>query len=282
MTAAPSDLKKNGAAMPNRLALSLTSLLTLAATLALPARGSTAELTAQEIEGCVLHNVPQRSSEQTVTLRVVDREGDALESKARIFWRLRDDGKDIMVRFEEPTNRRGWAVLANQIGDDVNLNMYLPAQRRPRRILSDSLQGVMFETDLTYEDFLRLMNLAITGVVTKRAGDGKVDGRDVYVLDATPAPDGHSAYGRVSTMIDKERCVVVRMEMFGPDGKLAKLVTTRPDKITKESFGWLSREVKVEDVAKGSATVLVVDDFKADVAIEDGVFDLALLGQRSF
>lgn len=267
--------------MPRSLTRLLVSTLLLSGTLASPPPARAAEPTVQEIEGCVLHNVPKRSSEQTVTLRVVDREGDTQESKARIFWRLRDDGKDVMVLFKEPTNRRGWSVLANQTGEDVNLNMYLPSQRRPRRILSDSLQGTMFETDLTYEDFLRLMNLAMTGEV-KRGTDGQVEGRDVYVLDATPAPDSHSAYSRVTTMIDKERCVVVRMEMFGPDGKLAKLVTTNPHKITQEPFGWLSREVKVLDVAKGSYTELIVEDFKADVEIDPAAFDVAMLGQRQF
>jgi hypothetical protein len=57
-----------------------------------------------------------------------------------------------------------------------------------------------------------------------------------------------------------------------------KLLTVRQDKITKESFGWLPREIRISDVEDGTHTDLLIEEFDAETEISYDDLSVAQLG----
>ena len=105
----------------------------------------------------------------------------------------------------------------------------------------------MFGTDFSYEDFERLLGMAADASRT-RLPDAELEGRPVYVLEGRPAPDSGSAYERVVTFVERERCVALRTESWERAGGLRKLLEADPQQITREGSDWIARSQKLSDL----------------------------------
>lgn len=258
----------------------------VAATLALA--GSSVALaapetaTVEEIRKCIEKNAPETSSLQTVLLRALDKQGDAVDTRAKIYWkRMGEDELRVALHVVDPPTRRGSAVLLSREDGENNMWMYLPELRKTRKITQTFVQGNMFGTDITYEDFERLQDISSGGEVT-RLPDRELDGRKVWVIEGHPAAGKESAYAKVVSMVDQERCVTLRTELFEPGGEIRKTVSASPDEITHEPFGWLPRRLLVEDKDEGTTTEVLVESFDANVPIPDGKLSITALDKGEF
>jgi len=233
--------------------------------------------TIEEIQNCMADNAPERSSIQTVVLRSHDRGGEVTETSAKIYWKRVGGGEDLIaVHVTEPASRRGSAVLLKRVDHATSMWAYMPAIRRVRRITERSVTGSMFGTDITYEDFERLQR-AVTSPGARRLDDGTVDGRSVYVIEERLASEEGSAYERVVTMIDKERCLALRTELFERGDNLRKVFTTPEDGVRKESCGWIPRVMRIEDVVDRTKTDIVLQRFEPDADFHDSKVSLSAL-----
>ena len=238
--------------------------------------------TVEEIRSCIQKNAPETSSLQTVLLRALDRDGDAVDTRAKIYWkRLEADELRVALHVLDPPTRRGSAVLLSREDGETTMWMYLPELRKVRKINSTFVQGSMFGTDITYEDFERLQDVASGGQVT-RLPDRELDGRRVWVIEGRPAAGKESAYEKVVSLVDQERCITLRAELVGVDGEVRKVVSAAPDKITREPFGWLPRRLVIEDRDEGTSTEVVVETFDANVPIPDGKLSITALDKGEF
>jgi outer membrane lipoprotein-sorting protein len=241
----------------------------------LPARATDAK-TAEEIQECVKKNAPALSSSQTVVMRAFDRAGEPTESRYRLLWK-RPEGESgrLLLRVLDPPARRGSALLLVQKGErDADIYLYLADLRKTRRVTKKSLQGSMFGTDLSYEDFQRVQQMADESSV-ERGEDGEVGGRKVYTLVAKPREG--SAYERAVSLVDQERCLIVRAEYYGSGEKPSKVLSVNQEKITKEDFGWLPREIRVDDLEEGTHTDLIIEEFDATTEVSDSDLSVANL-----
>lgn len=253
-----------------RLVVLTLTLLTVAT----PAAAKTVE----EIQDCIEGNAPELSASQTVLMRTVDRAGEASETRARILWR-RPEGERarLLLRVIDPATRRGSALLAIQRAEKkADFYLYLPELRKSRKVSKQSLKGSMFGTDLSYEDFQRVQKMEEDSSVSV-GEDSEYDGRKVWTLIATP--DEGSAYEKVVTLVDQERCVVLRSEYFESGETPRKIITSAPDQITEESFGWLPRKVKVEDAEEKTFTEIIIEEFDAETEISEKDLSVEKLGK---
>ncbi len=234
--------------------------------------------TIDQIKECIEANSPPVSSDQTVLMRSVDRAGEATETRARIIWkRPKGEKGRVLLRIIDPPTRRGTALLMIERGEmDADFHLYLPELRKQRRVAKKSLQGSMFGTDLSYEDFQRLHQFTEDNTL-RRVEDATIDGKSAYTLAA--APKEGSGYQKVLIFVDQERCLVLRAEYFEGGEKPRKVLTILEDKVTKESFGWLPRQTHVEDLDDGTYTDLIIEKFDADADISDSDLSVAELGK---
>ena len=164
-------------------------------------------------------------------------------------------------------------------GRENDLFSYLPELGRVRRVTTRSASGSLFGSDFSYEDVERLEHLAETGS-SRRLADAVIQGRPVYVLEGTPEPDSGSAYSRVVSYVDRERCVPLRIEFYERVGEIRKVLEAPPEKAVKEGSVWIPTEISMEDRHNGTRSVMRVEEIELDVEIPDRTFSQGALERR--
>jgi hypothetical protein len=169
-----------------------------------------------------------------------------------------------LVRFDEPADVRGVAFLViEKEGQAPDRFLYLPAQKRVRRV-SGKQGGQSFEnTDFAYAD----LDLAGgKGDQLTRDADAVVEGQNCWVVSAVPAD---SPYGKVTTFVHQQTGVPLQVLFLDKEGKQVKrLKATRVKQVEGK---WYAFESVMETLAKGSKTTLTIAslDTKATLAADD-------------
>jgi len=242
---------------------------------------ATVPLTAKEIDDCVRGNLPDETTRQFISFKVTDRSGLVEESTLETFWKRFPDGKwRLLARFLGPENVRGTSVLMFERDYGTDIFVYLPDLKRVRRINKRTVHGAIAGTDLSYEDWERLQGLAHDAKLT-RLPDREIEGRAVYVIEATTDSTSDTAYTRIVTWIDRRTCVALRTEIYEKGDRLRKVVTVPANAIWPESDGWITRYARVEDRREGSQTEVFVDDVAIDEPLADRYFSQMILDSQS-
>ncbi len=154
------------------------------------------QATVEEIRSCVTKNAPAKTMRQRSKLESVDRSGDTRTLDVKSDWKLYDNGlSKVIMRIQAPPDLRGSAFLMiEREGRSEDLFSYLPELDKVRRITMRAAGGSLFGSDFSYEDMVRLQNLA-GSAGTKLLADQEVEGRSAWVIEATPTAEEASAYG---------------------------------------------------------------------------------------
>ena len=235
---------------------------------------------AAQAESCLQRNLPKQTSVQTLQFRSVDRSGNERRVDGKLYWKRFPDGlSGTLIQIEAPPDVRGSAYLIREREHGEDSFVYLPEQRRVRRISSKALSGSLFGTDFTYEDFRNLQKLA-GKLDAKRLPDARVEQRAVFVLEAVLPPEGGSAYERVVFSVDQGTCVPLKIESYEPGDRLRKVLRTDPDAISRESNVWVARSLTLQDLRDETKTRLVIERVEIDVDLSDRLFSEVQLGRK--
>lgn len=254
-------------------------LLLAALALARPAAGAetrkpAAELSAREIEECVQQNFPDDSMTQTMKMVMKDRMGVERLLEAEMFWE-KDQATQlskILLKFDNPPELRGAAVLVIEKTPTNDMFMFLPELGKTRRITSSMVNGNMMGTDFTYEDFARLQGM-IGNLEATRAPDEQLAGRAAFVTESKPAAGADSEYERIRSVIDQQTCVPLRVDFFQKGlAEPAKVLSVDPSKVAEVKSGWMPRALRMEDLRGGTSTDLVIEKLEVSVPIAKKMF----------
>ena len=251
--------------------------------LAVGASGPTYEQetsSADQVTACVEANAPKRTMKQRLELESVDRTGEKSSMKLKLEWKRGEDGLAKMVmRISSPPGVRGTAFLmVGQEGGENDLFTYLPEVGRVRRITSRMTSGSLFGSDFSYEDVEHLQRIADAGS-SKRIPDAEAEGRTAYVLEGTPDPASGSAYTRIVSYIDRERCTPLRIDFY-EDDEIRKRLTAPPEKVVQENGIWIPYELSITDSEEETRSVMRIEEVELDVDIPDGHFSQGALERR--
>lgn len=247
------------------------ALVSFVVALATPSAGASLS-TLDEIEACVEANEPEGSSVQTVVVRSVNRVGSETEMRSKIYWQQDEEERSkVLMRFDAPPDMRGSAILLLEQDGRNDMFMYLPELRRVRRITTHMMQGSMFGTDFTYEDFERLQGMS-EDASGERLPDGEAAGRPAYVLRYTPAADSGSEYSHMISYVDQETCVPTRLELFEAGDRLRKVLEAAPASLTKESTGWIARKMTMRDLRDETHTEMAITELEIGVDLPARTF----------
>jgi hypothetical protein len=176
-------------------------------------------------------------------------------------------GKEHSVsRFSQPAGVAGVAVLTVPAsdGDGNDVSLYLPKLKRVRKVAKSDRGKSFMDTDFSYSD---LTGVGIKDTDWKRLADQKVEGRDTYVLTGKGSDD--STYGNVTSYVDKETFVPMKVEYQDKDGKPLKLYRTL--KLKKFKDRTLAAESSMENLQTGSKTQVQVLKLE-DATLGDDAF----------
>jgi hypothetical protein len=226
-----------------------------------------------EAEACARRNLPHQTLELRATFTKVDRVGGERASRAKVIGKKLADGLHrIVLRFDKPPDVRGTAMLMIEgaASAPADFYVYSPDDRKVRRVSGRNPNG-LFGTDFSYDDFENWRGFSKRGK-TERLPDAVESDRPVYVIAGTPAPEDGSSYERVVTYVDRESCVILRIDSFQTGGKLRKVLHADPASVKKTGDLSFATAIELKDVIDETSTRVAIDSIRLDVDLPDRMF----------
>jgi hypothetical protein len=249
-----------------------------------------AELTTlDEVKDCMEGNMPDTSSVQTVVLSSHDRIGSVTQSRAKIYWRKFDDElSKVLVRLSDPPEMRGAAILMEEKkGGRSDILMYLPELDRVKRVTGHMMSGSMFGTDFSYEEFESLQGLENTDFEQALMPGAEVDGRPVYVIEATAKPDLEEKpnYHHTITYVDHATCNPIKIEFYERENKIRKRMEGDVRRIEKRGDRYVMQRIQMFDLRDDTRTEMEIEEIDFDVKVSRSLFSaraLERMGGKTF
>jgi outer membrane lipoprotein-sorting protein len=245
--------------------------------------GANAAAIPKAIESCMLQNLPQSTSSQSIELRARDRSGYEQVLEADVFWKRFADGQSrALMYFHEPADIRGGRFLvigkpSPEGGIAQNeMYIYMTSLFKVRRITSRNISNSIMGTDFSYEDFERLQGI-LSDMHAEQYPDAEVSGNPVHVLMSYP--DANSGYVKIASYIDKKSCIPLRIELYEHGNQLRKLMTVDPAAIRNQDGTWIATELLMRDLRDKTQTRLVVQDIRLGMQLDDDLFNPEKLKQ---
>lgn len=210
---------------------------------------------------------PSETMHSIASMSIIGSRGNRENRRVEIFRKDAGSGASsdyYLVRFLEPADIRGVAVLVLPDGAGDRIYLYLPEFRRERRIAGHVRNDTFMGTDLTYDDIARRNYTADYQVINDR------DDGDTYILELIRRRDDVT-HSRVIMHVDKDTFLPVRTLLYD-GGTLVKRITVSRIRIY-ESFPTVT-EMTVEHVETGSRTTLITTDVHYGQAIGDETFSV--------
>lgn len=167
------------------------------------------------------------SLQGTFTVKLISKNGDTREIKARAYQKLVDNKQNNrLFIFDFPPRVRGTGLLVHSFldGRDNNMWIYLPTVKRVKRIALESSGGGYFMgSDFTYRDLIAndLNNMKFELLEEKT-----MNGTESYVIKCWGKNQEvikDLGYSYMISYYKKENSVMYRREFFDSDSKLLKI-----------------------------------------------------------
>lgn len=219
-----------------------------------------------------------RDEQEVVVMRLVNKAGETKERRMATYL-LTDSGNrsKTLMRFLSPRDIEDTGLLTweGAQGDDDQW-LYLPAAGRAKRIPSSGKKNRFMGTDFAFED-LRPENLGLHAYTL--SGSETIDGKDVFVIEATPvnAREGaDSGYSKRKFWIRKDTYLTVKREFYDKRDRLEKVETSRNLVKVKDTY-WRANEIEMHDVQSGTKTIVLNQSRGLDTGLKDAFFTEAEL-----
>lgn len=233
-----------------------------------------AEFTADEILSKVRNRADGTDNYAKASLVLKEKNGST--RTRNLLFLQKDYGKDdkLTLSFTEPADVKG--VVLQSINYDESLAkeddqwMYLPAFRQVRRIAATDKRGSFMGSQFSYID---LDKLRITDYQQKILGEEKINERDCYLIERTPASlevTNRTGYHKINVWVDKESFVVLKQIYFDAKGVPFKEFMARKVEIIQNI--WTVTHSEMRDLVNSRASDLIFSDVSYDVGLDDVLF----------
>jgi outer membrane lipoprotein-sorting protein len=219
---------------------------------------------AEEDATAILRRVEEKQATETSVSRMKmfiyqDAGADDYRSFEVVGYAKGDE--DEYITFIEPRSIKGLTILSK--GDDQWI--YFPSTGRVRKIASkskdQSIQGV--GGDFSYEDLSAGKWEEKYDFVVVQTTDQQ------WVLEGTPKKE--SSYSKVNLVIDKEKLMIIKVAYYkAKEGHFKDLFL---EEIKVLDGREIATRMTMVDYSKNSKTVIVINDAKYDVEIDDKYFN---------
>lgn len=213
------------------------------------------------------------NEEAKIRMKIQEADGSKKERLMTIKKKSKKE-KMALVRLLSPNDLKGVGLLTLHKGTSENQWLYLPSEKRSRRIVGSNSKGRFLDSEITYEDMRAATYENFKNSIIE---DTQSKNKDIVIVESIVKNPEDSVYGKIKTWVDTKQYRLIKTEYYTPDGQLLKVMTF--DKYKKYNNAWRAQSITVKNVQKNRSTVLELeklstknindDDFTVD-SLEEG------------
>ena len=206
-----------------------------------------------------------------IKMKVVESSGSAKEREVEIKRRSADKHQ-VLVRIKSPTDVSGVALLSVS-RDETNEDqwLYMPSQRKARRVLSSNKSQRFLDTEFALEDFSAGTYSRFENKIVK---EDRAPSTAMAVIESKAKAEG-SSYSKVLTWVDLGSYQVQKSEYYDRDGKLLKTMVFRDYK--KYGNIWRAQNVEVRNMQTQRSTMMQIANLNLNAGLSDRDFSQSAL-----
>ena len=242
-----------------------------------PAGSTVQELTPGDEIARLINERPDGATvSRVIEMELIDRNGKSKVRNARSFRKYVGDERRLVMFYQEPRNIRGTAFLTYDYAEADRTDdqwLYLPAMRKVRRISGSERGDYFMGTDFSYDDMKQETKVSLDDYTRTTLAKEDYNGREVYVVEATPVSDEVAEelrYSKVVSWVDTEIWITLKSEFWDVQGNPLKTVVF--DDIRQVDGIWTVHLMTVENHKTGHKTVFRISDVGYDTEVSDKLF----------
>lgn len=213
------------------------------------------------------------------------------DKRVRDVLMLIDDSNQLArktyLEFSSPRDVKDVRILTlekEEITEDDDRWLYLPALKRVRRISASNKSESFMGTDFSYEDFeiadgvVGSKNHEYTLLREETIEDALGVEKHCWVIEAIPVTEHQireSENSKRIIWVDQEHFAAIQEHYFNKNGELFKIRTSsdvRPYPAEGGKTVWRPMRIEMTTQATGHKTTVLLNDFKVDEGIPENVF----------
>jgi outer membrane lipoprotein-sorting protein len=196
--------------------------------------------------------------------------GGSRESRTIEFNSLSEGDKRAFTEYTAPAREKGTKML--KLED--KLWIFSPSTDRIIQITGQMLRQSVMGSDLSYEDMMNNGDLS-SHYNASVTGSDTLQGRKCWTLRLDAISDNEAYQLRV-VMVDKERNIPLREELYAKSGKLLKRIQLSD--VEKVQGRWFPMKMVYKDMLKtGDGTQFIFANIKLDETLPENIFSKASL-----
>ncbi len=167
---------------------------------------------------------------------------------------IKKKDQKAMVKLLSPSDLKGVGLLTvSKKANDEDQWLYLPAEKRSRRITGSNKKGRFLDSELSFEDLSlsTYKNFTNTVIDTKKQGE-----KTIAVIESKAKKQEESTYSKIKTWVDTTNYRLLKAEYYDEDGELLKIMTFNNYK--KYQSAWRAQNFTVKNVKKNRGTTLEI------------------------
>ncbi|MEX0729535.1 MAG: outer membrane lipoprotein-sorting protein [Aquisalimonadaceae bacterium] len=213
----------------------------------------------------------------SVTMTLSNREQQVAVREMEYFSHEIDgDGDKTMAVFEQPRDLRRLSVLTYSYKNKPDDQwMFLPAQRRVKRIATTNQSGPFLGSEFAYED---LGSQEIEKFDYRYLRDEPLDGQPCHVVERIPRY-AHSGYSRQEVWIDTEAYRIQRIDYYDRGGSLLKTLRHQGYQLYLDRY-WQPEYSDMVNLRTGKSTRIQRKDIQFGIELTEQDFTPAALRRQ--
>lgn len=196
------------------------------------------------------NDVPFEKAE--IRMVIQERDGSKKE-RDLIIKKANGSESKALVKIKKPSDLKGVGLLSVKKGDEESQWLYLPSEKRSRRIVSSNKSGRFLDSDLSYEDLSVNTYAHFTNTIEKSF---KKAGKNIVVLLSKAKSKQDTSYGKIKTWVDTKTSQILKAVYYDHRGKREKEMLF--SKYKKYGKVWRAQKITVTNKAKRRSTVLEI------------------------
>lgn len=225
------------------------------------------ELTGQQVLARVESAIEANSAEIQMQMELFSAAGSKRERSLIAYMKETDDLSKSFIRFTQPADIEGTSFLSleQEVGDE-EMYLFLPVLGSVRKIAGSQRSGSFVGTDFTYN---ALTILGGGNYGKDYAASVLEQSEDEYVLRLTPLKD-EIEYQYAQMWVPTANWFPTKIEFYDENEQLNKMLTNRD--IEQIDGNWTAREITMENVQKGTRTILHLTEISYNISLDEQIF----------